>query len=163
MENIKYNKYEFSSCSTTGANTCVKLIMLSFRSKVYQSIVVLTLCTTQASALCFKPLMLFKENTWIRVLYKRQIFISHHYRRWEGIFLLSVAVCFKMFPSLRIFQRNKILCFYLVKRRREKSSIATLHSLMRRSTSFIQRRSHGLIISSGVFSIADKTKLWQEF
>lgn len=120
MENIKYNKYGFYSCSTTGANPCVKLIMLSFRSKVYQSIVVLTLYTTQASALCFKLLMLLKENTWIRVLYKRQIVISHHYRRWEGIFLLSVAVCFKMFPSLRIFQRNKILCFYLVKRRREK-------------------------------------------
>lgn len=63
MENIKYNKYGFYSCSTTGANPCVKLIMLSFRSKVYQSIVVLTLYTTQASALCFKLLMLLKENT----------------------------------------------------------------------------------------------------
>lgn len=160
MENIKYSKYGFYGCSTTEANLCVELIMLSLRRKVYQSIVVLTLYTTQASALCFKLLMLLKENTRIRVLYKRQIFISHHYRKWEGIFLLSAAVCFKMSPSLRIFQRNKILCSYLVKRRRDKSSIATLHSFRRRSTSFIQRRPHGLITSSGVFSTEDKTKLW---
>ena len=65
---------------TTGANPCVELIMLSLRRKVYQSTVVLTLYTIQASALCFKVLMLLKENTRSSV-YKQQTFISYHYRR----------------------------------------------------------------------------------
>lgn len=143
------------SCSTTGANPCVELIMSSLRRKVYHSTAVLTLYTIQASALCFKLLMLLKENTRSRALYKRQTFISHHYRRWEGLFLLSAAATGRCpLPSESSKGTNSVSC--LAKRRREKSPIATLHSLMRRSTSFIWRRTHGLVISPGAFSTADK-------
>lgn len=68
------------SCSIRETSSCVELIMLSIGRNVFQNTVILTLDNIQVPELYFKMLMLLKENTLGRVLYKQQTFISHGHR-----------------------------------------------------------------------------------
>lgn len=107
-----------NSCNVRGTSSCVELIMLSMGRNVYQNTVILTLDTIQLPALYFKMLMLLKENTWGRLLFKQQTFISHGHRSWKYFTcwdLLSASRCHFFF--FRIFQRDKLLCPYMAQSR----------------------------------------------
>lgn len=144
-----------NSCNVRGTSSCVELIMLSMGRNVYQNTVILTLDTIQLPALYFKMLMLLKENTWGRVLFKQQTFISHGHRSWKHFTcwdLLSASRCHFFFLE----SSKGTNCCVLTWHKAEKCSTVPLHSLKKRSTSFVGRRPSGLIISMDALCTAAK-------